>query len=173
MQYTIESERLWLRRLCQQDFAELCSFLQDIEVMYAWEHAFSDEEVQAFLEENLRRYQTDGYAYMAAIEKQSGAFIGVIGPLVETIEGQRHPGVGYILKKEYWGRGFAEEGARACVQYLFDVFKALYVVATIRPENVSSRSVAHRLGMYKQSEYTKMYKGKPMRHLVYRLDSRP
>lgn len=42
----IETERLYLRKLMQSDFEALCRILQDDETMYAYEGAFSDEEVQ-------------------------------------------------------------------------------------------------------------------------------
>ncbi|GHU66175.1 hypothetical protein FACS1894123_12160 [Bacteroidia bacterium] len=52
----LETNRLVLRELTEFDFAELCEILQDEEVMYAYEHAFSDEEVQDWLNRNLKRY---------------------------------------------------------------------------------------------------------------------
>lgn len=36
----LETERLVLRKLTEQDFSDLCKILQDEEVMYAYEHAF-------------------------------------------------------------------------------------------------------------------------------------
>ena len=46
----LETRRLYLRRLTQEDFDALCRTLQDPEAMYAYEHAFSDEEVQQWLD---------------------------------------------------------------------------------------------------------------------------
>lgn len=43
----LETQRLTLREMTQDDYADLCKILQDKEVMYAYEHAFSDEEAQA------------------------------------------------------------------------------------------------------------------------------
>jgi ribosomal-protein-alanine N-acetyltransferase len=45
-----ETNRLLLRELEQKDFSDLCEILQDKKVMYAYEHAFSDEEVQQWLD---------------------------------------------------------------------------------------------------------------------------
>lgn len=45
----LETERLYLRKLCQFDYKALCKILQEKDVMYAYEHAFSDEEVEAWL----------------------------------------------------------------------------------------------------------------------------
>ncbi|GAB6009224.1 GNAT family N-acetyltransferase [Dysgonomonas reticulitermitis] len=51
----LEANRLVLRELTEFDFAELCEILQDEEVMYAYEHAFSNEEVQDWLKLNQRK----------------------------------------------------------------------------------------------------------------------
>ncbi len=54
MSYLIETERLGLRELALEDFAALCVFLQDLDVMYAWEYAFSDEQVREFIKTSKR-----------------------------------------------------------------------------------------------------------------------
>ena len=45
----LATERLILREMTEEDLPALRSMLQDIEVMYAWEHAFSEEEVRQWL----------------------------------------------------------------------------------------------------------------------------
>lgn len=54
----IESTRLFLRKMSQSDFNALCKILQDEEVMYAYEGAFSDKEVQEWLDRQIMRYKT-------------------------------------------------------------------------------------------------------------------
>ena len=76
-------------------------------------------------------------------------------------------GVGYILGRNFWGRGYASEGAAACVDYAFDQLGAAEVIAEIRPENSASRRVAERLGMTARESFVKIYKGKEMPHLIY------
>lgn len=95
----IKTERLYLRELTPGDEAELKTFLQDADVMYAWEAPFTDAEVTAWLTENLRRYKADGFSFYAVIEKCSGKFLGVCGPLIETINSERRMGVAYIFNK--------------------------------------------------------------------------
>ncbi|MBR6486074.1 MAG: GNAT family N-acetyltransferase, partial [Lachnospiraceae bacterium] len=45
------------------------------------------------------------------------SFIGVIGVLRENIENEFYTGIAYILDKRFRGKGFATEGALACVKY--------------------------------------------------------
>ena len=42
----LETERLCLREMTREDYPDLCKILQDPEVMYAYEHVFSDEEAR-------------------------------------------------------------------------------------------------------------------------------
>lgn len=167
MDVIFESERLLFRKIVRSDFDNLCPILQDREVMYAWEHAFSDEEVNNWIDGNQERYSRDGYSYFAALEKDTHRFIGVIGPLLEQTESGARIGIGYILDKRYWGKGYAVEGARAAVEYAFQQLQTDKVIAQIRPTNLPSRKVAEKLGMTIEGEYMKHYKGKEMLHLIY------
>lgn len=163
----LQTGRLELREMTCSDFPLLGRTLQDIEVMYAWEHAFSDDEVLDWIECNIERYRTDGYGYWLAFERESGACVGQLGLLKEEILGIPHMGIGWIVAKEYWGRGYALEGATACLNYAFKTLNAPRVIADIRPHNLASRRVAERIGMLEQGSYNKFYNGVIMPHLLY------
>ena len=163
----LQTGRLELREMSVADFPLLGRTLQDIEVMYAWEHAFSDDEVLDWIECNIERYRTDGYGYWLAFERESGACVGQLGLLKEEILGIPHMGIGWIVAKEYWGRGYALEGATACLNYAFKTLNAPRVIADIRPHNLASRRVAERIGMLEQGSYNKFYNGVIMPHLLY------
>lgn len=75
----LETERLFLRTLTANDYAGLCDILQDEKVMYAYEHAFSDEEVLHWLNRQLQRYRENGFGLWAVVLKHSGKLIGQAG----------------------------------------------------------------------------------------------
>ena len=75
----LETERLTLREMEQEDFAALCAILQDEKAMYAYAHAFSDEEAQAWLDNQRRRYREDGFGLWAVVCRDTGAMIGQCG----------------------------------------------------------------------------------------------
>ena len=68
----LETERLLLRELTAADRPALCDILQDPEVMYAYAHAFSDQEVTEWLHNQLTRYRRDGFGLWAACGRQTG-----------------------------------------------------------------------------------------------------
>ena len=167
IQTILETERLMLRELNDNDFGALRAMLQDPRVMYAWERTFSDDEVRSWIARMRERYREDGFAYWAAVEKASGAVIGQIGLLKEEFEGNSHVGVGYILSHSGCGRGYATEGARACLDHAFRRLGVRRVIADIRPENLSSIRVAQRLGMDPAQLVVKQVYGKAMPHRIY------
>ena len=150
-----ETERLILREMTEADLPALRSMLQDIEVMYAWEHAFSEEEVRQWFERTLSRYRQYGCGHWLAVERESGEPVGQIGLIPEEIEGRSHLGIGWMLRKEFQHRGYATEAARGCLNFAFRQRNAGRVVADIRPENTSSLRVAARLGMLRAGRYEK------------------
>ena len=88
MNMIFETERLFARKLTKDDFGSLCRILQDPEVMYAYEHAFSDAEVNSWLERQLKRYVTDGFGLWAVILKETGSMIGQCGLTMQDWNGK-------------------------------------------------------------------------------------
>lgn len=170
MSELMKTARLNFRRITKDDFNVLKKMLGDSEVMYAWEHGFSDEEVYAWIDKRLSHYDKFGYDYFIVESNRTCEVIGQIGLLDEIIGGEHCLGLGYILDKKFWHNGFATEGAKAMLEYAFSVLKAKKVVATIRPENISSIGVAERLGMVKTDGFTKHYNGKDMMHYVFEIN---
>ncbi len=163
----IESERMVMRKLTNEDLAEL-SFLADDDVMYAWNGGFSEEGVREWLAKSLRRYEENGCGHLLAIEKSTGKTVGAIGLIfTKDLNGRDDWEVAYILKKEYWGKGFASEGATACLRYARDVFGAKRVVVQMRDTNAASEAVAQRLGLEYEGEYIRKYLGEDMPHKLY------
>ena len=115
----LETERLLLRGLEQGDFKDVCKLLQDDEVMYAYEGAFNDQEVQNWLDRQFGRYRHDGFGLWGVVEKGSNELIGQCGITYQEFDGKRVPEIGYLFRKEFWHKGFAIEAAVACREYAF------------------------------------------------------
>lgn len=166
-----ETERLYLRRLEKSDFDALCKILKDKEVMYAYEHAFSDAEVHEWLERQLDRYAEYGFGLWAVILKTSGELIGQCGVTMQDWNGRQVPEIGYLFQKTFWHRGYATEAAAACKEYAFEKLGFKEVFSIIRDNNFASRRVAERNGMSVAGSLTKHYYGIDMPHLVYSVKS--
>lgn len=167
VQVILETERLELRRLEQSDFDSLCKILQDKEVMYAYEHAFSDEEVHGWLDRQIERYQNYGFGLWAVVLKENGEMIGQCGLTMQEYSDQEVLEVGYLFQRAYWHRGYASEAAIACRDYAFDNLDAKEVFSIIRDTNIASQKVAKRNGMGIVDRFVKHYYGIDMPHLLY------
>lgn len=163
----LETERLWLRELEQADFSDLCKIHQDPITMKAYEHAFSDEEVQQWLNKNFARYQSDGAGLWAVVLKQTGQMIGECGLTWQLVQERLVLEVGYLFNRHFWHHGYATEAARACRNYGFAHFDVDEIYSIIRNTNEASRKVALRNGMKKQGEIVKVYQGIVMPHDLF------
>lgn len=152
------------------DVARAKEFLQDIDVMYAWEHAFSDGEVREMVARSMEEQEQWGYSFMLACLAESGEAIGRVGLRNDSINGRDVVELGYILSKKYWGKGYATELGAACLDYGFHVLGFNRIVAEIRPENTASLSVARRLGMVRESSFLKQCLGREIPHDCYVID---
>ena len=170
MKTILETPRLLLREMTTSDLPAICRVLQDEKTMYAYEHAFSDEEAQAWLNNQLRRYREDGFGLWAVVLKESGEIIGQCGITLQDVNGEWVPEVGYLFERAYWHQGFATEAAIACKEYAFSVLGLNTVYSIIRDNNIASQNVAKRNGMTICGRIVKHYYGMDMPHLVYRAE---
>ena len=140
----IETERLLLRPLAPADLDEFVALHEDPEVarfVGGWERADAEERLRAAEREWLER----GHGPVAVLDGVSGRFLGRTGlhywPQFEETE------VGWVLRRDAWGRGYATEAAAACLDWGFATLSLPYFTAMIPPDNSASIRVAGRLGM--------------------------
>ena len=167
----LETERLYLREMNQSDFASLCRILKDDETMYAYEGAFSDDEVMAWLDRQIARYQKWGFGLWAVILKDTNEMIGQCGLTMQNWKDDEVLEIGYLFERAHWHKGYASEAAKACKKYAFETLNASEVCSIIRDTNTASQNVAIRNGMTVKDKWTKHYRGMDMphhRYVVYR-----
>jgi RimJ/RimL family protein N-acetyltransferase len=117
----------------------------------------SDPDVTRFLGEMdrdlaLRRLEADaltwaqrGHGLFKAVHRDDGRFLGRVGlrywPQFDETE------VGWTLRRQEWGQGFATEAAAAVAAWGFRELADRYLTSYIEPRNARSIAVAERLGM--------------------------
>lgn len=163
----LTTARLGLRELIPQDFPALCKILQDSETMYAYEGAFTDQEVQEWLDRQLARYQAHGFGLWAVVLQETGEVIGQCGLTMQPWKEEEVLEVGYLFQRAFWHQGYAAEAARACRDYAFEKLGAGEVCSIIRDTNQASQKVAQRNGMTPRDTWTKHYRGVDMPHIRY------
>lgn len=163
----LETKRLYLREMNPSDFNSLCRILQDEKAMYAYEGAFSDQEIQEWLDRRIYRYQKWNFGLWAAVLKETDKMIGQCGLTMQQWKDQEVLEIGYLFERSHWHQGYATEAAKACKQYAFEKLNASEVCSIIRDSNTASQNVAMRNGMVMKDQWIKHYKGVDMPHYRY------
>jgi len=146
----LETERVLLRRLRPDDLQPLFALYRDPDIRrYFPEGTLTREETQAELDwfVNGGDPAHPGLGLWAAIEKQSGTFIGRSGLIPWEIDGLSEIEIAYLLAKSHWGRGLGAEIARALVRHGFEVLGAKRLIALVHPANEASIGTALAAGL--------------------------
>lgn len=144
----MQTGRLRLRQFTEADLSNLLELNSDPEVMRFITGGKPDslEQAQTSLQRILGYYK-DGSALglWAAELLDSGEFIGWF--CLKPLPGFDEIELGYRLRKRYWGKGYATEGARFLVDYGFRRAGLSRIAAIVDPGNFASRRVLEKAGL--------------------------
>lgn len=151
----LETERLLIRDIEVEDKEDMFKLHSDPEVQkYTGEPVVeSVEEMEQRIRARHKEYKELGYGRWALIEKASNTLIGWAGLLY--LEEFDQIDIGYRLRKEFWGKGYATEASVAILKYGFETLGLEEIIAIAYPANVGSIRVMQKTGMqyYKTAEY--------------------
>jgi RimJ/RimL family protein N-acetyltransferase len=141
----LETERLFLRMLRESDFEEYAAIHMDPEVTrFTARMQFDRMDAWRHLAMILGHWQLRGYGMWGVFEKGSQALVGRVGFYYP--DGWPEFELGWTMGKASWGKGYAPEAARVCLDYAFQVMKREHVISLIDPLNVASIRVAEKIG---------------------------
>jgi RimJ/RimL family protein N-acetyltransferase len=146
----VDTERLVLRRFTREDLDSIVELDSDPEVKrYIDNGATVDrQDLAETLEWWLGWYErSERYGFWAAVEKSTGRFVGWFHLRPGDGAGPDEPELGYRLRREVWGRGYATEGSLALIDKAFTELRADRVYASTMAVNVASRRVMEKAGM--------------------------
>lgn len=149
----LETERLILRPITEDDFDSWCEVLGDAETMKHYPAPYDAAGVRRWLDWTLNNYAQYGFGLWAMILKENGRFIGDCGITMQNINGQTLPEIGYHINKAYWRRGYATEAARKCMEYAFETLRFPAIYSYMTSDNAASYGVAVKNGMQLVEEY--------------------
>lgn len=175
----LRTERLLLRWWADDDLAPFADLNADPEVMEHFPGAMSLDESAAMVERIHAHFEQHGYG-LWAVEPVTGqpvsGFIGFVGLAVPRFEADFMPcvEVGWRLRRDAWGHGYATEAARAALAYGFTELGLDEIVSFTTVRNERSRAVMERLGMThdpaEDFESPNVPEGHPVRpHVLYRM----
>ena len=168
----IATERLILRTWRNSDRDAAYAMACDSEVM-RYLPALTRETSDAMIDRMMAMQAEHGHTFWVAERRGDGAFLGMCGmsparePLVEYE-------IGWRLRRAAWGQGYAQEGARATLEWAWANRDMTSIVAITVPANLPSRKVMERIGMAyapaEDFEHPSLPAGDPLRqHVLYRI----
>ena len=145
----LKTERLALRPWRESDLEDLNEYarVDGVGQMAGWMPHGSLDESREILDMFIREKKTFALEY-------GGKVIGSLG--IETYEEERYPEldlaekrgreIGYVLSRDYWGRGLMTEAVRVVIRWLFDDVKLDFILVGHFVRNDRSRRVIEKCG---------------------------
>ena len=153
--YIFKSERLGFRQWLDSDLAPMNEINSDPLVMEYFPFIPSASETLTFIQKMKVQFNEKGFCYFAVVKLENNEFIGFIGLSQATFESDFTPciDIGWRLKSSEWNKGFATEGAKACLKFGFEKLKikSIYSIAPI--VNAKSILVMAKIGMVKVKNF--------------------
>lgn len=147
--YIIKTERLGLRNWLPADEAPFIDMGQDPQVMQHFPGLLSSEETIALIGRLTKHFEKHGYTYFAVDVLETDDFIGFTGLANQTWESEFTPCVdmGWRFKRSAWGKGYATEAAKGCLEAAGTIFYLEEVLSFATDTNQASENVMKKIGM--------------------------
>jgi RimJ/RimL family protein N-acetyltransferase len=170
----LRTERLLLREWREGDLAPFAALNADPEVMRYFPAPLTRAESDATVERIRAGFAAHGFGAWAVEVPGQAAFIGMIGLVIPRYQAHFTPCVEILwrLARAHHGRGYATEGARACINFGFTAAGLHEIVSLTTVHNRASRRVMEKLGMQHSEDFDHplLPAGHPLqRHVLYRL----
>jgi len=153
--YIIETDRLGLRHWQDSDIPRFIEMNKDPRVMEYFPKLLSDEETLNMVTKINRTLQENDFGLWAVEVEDSKEFIGFLGLSIPSFEADFTPCVeiGWRFAHAYWGKGYAQEAGKACLDYGFNVLELQEIVSFTAAINKRSINVMEKIGL----EYVKSF----------------
>lgn len=161
MKTSLETPRLLLRPLQETDAAGMFALDSNPEV-----HRFLGNRPVKTMDQsrkwiaNIRQqYKDNGIGRWAVLERSTGEFVGWAGLKLERNVNGRETfyDLGYRLRQEFWGKGYATEAAKAFVDFGFNEMKLPVINAFVSAAHTASRIVLEKCGLKHTEDF--IYEG--------------
>lgn len=150
---TIETERLILREMNENDYDALYAVLADSDIMQHYPYTFDETRVRGWISRNIERYQIFGFGLWAVCLKDTREMIGDCGLTMQMIGGMIKPEIGYHIRKDQQRKGYAKEAAIAVRDWTFKNTPFHVIFSYMKCTNIPSVQAAVSWGCHQVDEF--------------------
>lgn len=174
----LETERLIMRSWSKDDLLLFAKLNSNPKVMAHFPKTLTLEETEKMINVLEERFKKDGFSVFATELKATKEFIGFIGlnspaystPFSPCVE------IGWRIDEEFWNKGFATEGALACLKWGFETLGLKEIVSFTATSNKTSERIMQKIGMIRDMagdfDHPSLTPDHPLsRHVLYRISN--
>lgn len=175
IKYEFETERLGFRRWKEEDKIPFAKMNANKEVMKYFLHELSRKQSDEFVDKINNHFKQYGFGLWAVELKETREFIGFIGFFKATFQSHFTPciEIGWRLDSRYWNKGYATEGAKACLEYGFDTLGFEDIYSFTSQINKPSINVMKKIGLKQVDTFNhpRIENDNPLSlHVLYKID---
>lgn len=174
----LETNQLLLRSWSKEDLLPFAKLNANTKVMQHFPKTLTMEETKKMMEVLKQRFIKDGFSFFATELKATGEFIGFIGlnipayttPFTPCVE------IGWRIDEEFWNKGYATQGAEACLRWGFESLGLKEIVSFTATSNIASERIMQKIGMVRDVagdfDHPSLATDHPLaRHVLYKISN--
>lgn len=147
MKTILETTRLILREMNDDDFEALKKVISDPDNMIFYAKPYDDEGVWRWINWCKSSYEKNNFGLWAVVYKETGEMIGDCGVSLQFIDDDWKPEIGYHLRRDYHRQGIGKEMTQAVRDYFFNNYDYDEVYSYMDADNLPSYKTAEANGM--------------------------
>lgn len=143
----LRTDRLLLRALSDADRPDLAAIFSDEEVCryFAVDTFTGPSDADAFMRTVREGFADWSLLQWGLVKRDSGLLIGT-GAIAGWDASAGTAEIGYAIRRDHWGEGYATEAAERLARFAFDELGLARLVAEVDTRNPASARVAMRCG---------------------------
>ncbi|MFT7120394.1 MAG: RimJ/RimL family protein N-acetyltransferase [Neolewinella sp.] len=151
----ILTKRLLLRPWRKTDLTVMAEINAHADVMRYFPSTQTEEQTAGFISRQMAQQAERGYCYFAAETRNDGRLIGFIGISHQAYKAPFTPciDIGWRLHPDAWRKGYATEGAQACLDFAFNELGLEEVISLAVAQNTPSFGVMEKIGMQRVGSF--------------------
>lgn len=172
----LKTDRLIIRQWQESDITSLSKLNADKEALKYFPRTYTKQETIEFIEKMSDKISKQSYGFFALELRETKEFIGFTGLSNPSYKTPFTPctEIGWRIHKQFWGKGYAPEAAKACLDYAFNELYLDEIVSFTASLNKPSMRVMEKIGMtrsiHEDFYHPLINKTDPLAlHVLYRL----
>jgi ribosomal-protein-alanine N-acetyltransferase len=151
----LKTKRLCLRPISRMDLGAVLAYACDrSNAEYMVYYPKTEQEAVSYVEETASQWESEDQITYEFAVILAGEMIGTVSLWLEEADGVE---IGWILNRNYWGRGYGTEAAEAVLRFMTEELGISSCISCCDTRNTASARMMEKLGMTKIRQRPRIY----------------